>query len=76
MLFLIPAGLLFAAFEKYPTSTANMAFGRLNLNIKGNILDIINEPSSIINFNMKGSEVIWNRPFQINELQQNEWGKN
>ena len=47
-----------------------MAFGRLNLNSKGNIIDIINEPSSIINFNMKGGEVTWNRPFQINELQQ------
>ena len=40
------------------------------MNCKGNIIDIINEPSSIIHFNMKGGEVIWNRPFQINELQQ------
>ena len=47
-----------------------MAFGRINLNGKGNILDIINGPSSIINYNMKGGEVTWNRPFQINELQQ------
>ena len=67
---IIPINLLFGAFESYPTSTANLAFGRLNLNGKGNIIDIINEPSSIIAFNMKGGEVIWNRPFQINELQQ------
>jgi len=67
---IIPINLLFGAFESYPTSTANLAFGRINMNCKGNILDIINEPSSIINFNMKGGEVIWNRPFQINELQQ------
>ncbi len=40
------------------------------MNCKGNIIDIINEPSSIIHFNIKGGEVIWNRPFQINELQQ------
>ena len=67
---IIHNSLLFGAFESYPISTANLAFGRLNLNSKGNILDIINEPSSIINFNIKGGEVIWNRPFQINELQQ------
>lgn len=67
---IIQNGLLFGAFESYPTSTANLAFGKLNLNRKGNILDIINEPSSIIKFNMKGGEVIWKRPFQINELQQ------
>ncbi len=62
--------LLFGAFETYPMSTANLAFGRINMNYKGNLIDIINEPSSIINFNMKGGEIIWNRPFQINELQQ------
>ena len=67
---IIQNSIIYGAFETYPTSTANMAFGRLNLNGKGNILDIINEPSSIINFNMKGGEVTWNRPFQINELQQ------
>jgi hypothetical protein len=66
----VPFNLLFGAFESYPTSTANLAFGRIYMNCKGNILDIINEPSSIINFNMNGGEVIWNRPFQINELQQ------
>lgn len=69
-LVLIPIKLLFGAFESYPTSTANLALGRLVLNSKGNLIDIMNEPSSIINFNMKGGEVIWNRPFQINELQQ------
>ena len=67
---IIFTGLLQAAFESYPISTANLAFGRLSLNGKGNFVDIINEPSSIIAFNMKGGEVIWNRPFQINELQQ------
>ncbi len=69
-LVLIPIGLLFGAFESYPTSTANLAFGKINMNCKGNIIDIINEPSSIIHFNMRGGGVIWNRPFQINELQQ------
>ena len=69
-LVLIPIELLFGAFESYPSSTGNLAFGRINMNCKGNILDLINEPSSIINFNMQGGEVIWNRPFQINELQQ------
>ena len=63
LLIVIPTGLLQAAFESYPTSTANLAFGRLNLNNKGNFIDIIN-------FKMKGGEVVWNRPFQINELQQ------
>jgi hypothetical protein len=63
LLIVIPTGLLQAAFESYPTSTANLAFGRLNLNNKGNFIDIIN-------FKMKVGEVVWNRPFQINELQQ------
>jgi len=67
---IIPIDLLFGAFESYPTSTANLAFGKINMNCKGNIIDIINEPSSIIHFNMRGGGVIWNRPFQINELQQ------
>lgn len=67
---IIPINLLFGAFEIYPTSTANLALGRINMNYNGKIIDIINEPSSIIAFNMKGGEVIWNRPFQINELQQ------
>lgn len=67
---IIPINMLFGAFEIYPTSTANLALGRINMNYRGNILDILNEPSSIIAFNMKGGEVIWNRPFQINELQQ------
>ncbi len=65
-----PSSLLFGAFETYPTSTANLAMGKINMNCKGNLIDIITEPSSIINFKMKGGEVIWNRPFQINELQQ------
>ena len=63
LLIVIPTGLLQAAFESYPTSTANLAFGRLNLNNKGNFI-------GIINFKMRGGEVVWNRPFQINELQQ------
>ncbi len=67
---IVPFNLLYGAFESYPTSTVNLAFGRIYMNCQGNIIDIINEPSSIINFNMKGGEVIWNRPFQINELQQ------
>jgi len=50
LLVVIPTGLLQAAFELYPTSTSNLAFGRLNLNSKGNFIDIINEPSSIIAF--------------------------
>ena len=66
----IQTGFVFGAFESYPTSTTNLAFGRINLNSKGNFVDIINEPSSIINFNLKGGEVTWSRPFQINELQQ------
>ena len=70
LIVIIQNSILYGAFEIYPTSTANMAFGRINLNGKGNILDIINEPSSIINYNMKGEEVAWNRPFQINDLQQ------
>jgi len=70
LIVIIPIHFLFGAFETYPTSTANLAFGNLNLNGKGNIIDIINEPSSIITFNLNGGEVIWNRPYQINELQQ------
>ncbi len=66
---IIPINLLFCAFELYLTSIANLAFCRINMNCKGNILDVINKPSSIINFNMKGGEIIWNRPFQIIELQ-------
>ena len=62
LLIVIPTGLLQAAFESYPTSTANLAFGRLNLANKGNFIDIIN-------FKTMGGEVVWNRPFQINELQ-------
>ncbi len=65
----IQFNLLFGAFETYPSSTSNLAFGRINMNGNGNLLDIVNEPSSIIKFNMRGGEVIWNRPFQINELQ-------
>lgn len=67
---IVPFKMLFGVFEAYPTSTANLALGRINMNYNGKIIDIINEPSSIIAFNMKGGEVIWNRPFQINELQQ------
>jgi hypothetical protein len=67
---IIPFNLLFGAFESYPTSTVNLAFGRIYMSCQGNILDIINEPSSIINFNMKDGEVIWNKPFKINEVQQ------
>ncbi len=62
--------LVFAAFESYPMSTSNMALGRLKLNSMGNMIDIINEPSSIINFSGKGAEANWSKPFQINELQQ------
>ena len=83
LIVILPFNSLFGAFETYPISTTNLTFGRIRMNCKGNIIDLINEPSSIINFNMKGGEVIWNRPFQINELQQtafalglvyNNWG--
>lgn len=67
---IFPVKILLAAFESYPISTFNTGFGKMTLSTKGNILDIFNEPSSLIQFKKEGGEVIWNRPFQINELQQ------
>ncbi len=67
---ILPINLLFGAFESSSISTANLALGRINMSSKGNLIDIMNEPSSIINFGLSGGEVIWNRPFQISELQQ------
>ena len=69
VIILFQSSYLFSAFEINPLSTMNMALGRLKLNSTGNILDIINDPSSIVAFNLKGGEAIWNRPFQLKELQ-------
>jgi len=66
---IIPA-LTFAAFESYPISTTNVGFGKMALSSKGNFIDMFYDPSSLIHFSKVGGEGIWNKPFQINELQQ------
>lgn len=70
LILIITPKLLLGAFESYPVSTFNSGFGKLALCAKGNMLDIFTEPSSLIHFGNTGGEVIWNKPFQINELQQ------
>ena len=83
VIILMPLSFLFSAFDAYPTSTSNLAIGRMAMNINGNFIDIQNEPSSIVVFDLNGGEVIWGRPFQLKELQQtaisggiilNNWG--
>jgi len=83
VIILAPSSFLFSAFDSYPTSTTNLAIGRMTMNIGGNFIDIQNEPSSIIAFRLKGGEMTWGRPFQIKELQRtalsvgmvlNNWG--
>lgn len=83
LIILVSPKVLLAAFESYPNSTFNTGFGKLALSTKGNILNIFTEPSSLTRFRNEGVELVWSKPFQINELQQTalaagliykEWG--
>lgn len=70
LLILLNVKIIYAAFELTPRSTINIGTGKISLNTSGNFIDVINEPGSLVNFNHNGGEAIWNKPFQIKELQQ------
>jgi len=70
LLLLFSVNAIYAAFELTPRSTINIGTGKINLNTTGSFIDALNEPGSLVYYNHNGGEAIWNKPFQIKELQQ------
>lgn len=65
---IVSVSYIFGAFESYPVSTVNVGLGNLKLSVKGDLIDVVNEPSSLIAFGSTGGEALWSKPFQISEL--------